>query len=339
MANRIFKLELTPARQQVINEALREWLVAGRSTAPADFDAAEAAVTALYAAIDKPRPYFVRLSSPLAAELYLNLLCKTWPELTKGGQLRGQLWDQLGDQLGGQLRGQLWDQLWDQLRGQLRGQLLSFMGTWFYGAWDFYWMWLDGGRRVGAKYGARENAMLDAHITLCRSVGWWYPFNDFVIVTDRPESIHLNGNGQLHNEYGQALQYRDGTGVFAWNGQRVPGEWITNPGSIGPKEALSWPNADQRAAAMEIAGMANVLKAAGAETVDTHPNPLIGDLVEVSHPAIGQRERFVIAHEKSDRSGRVFGIAVPPDTKTALEGQSRIQGLPEPVLETMTVRT
>ena len=85
--------------------------------------------------------------------------------------------------------------------------------------------------------------------------------------------------------------------------------------------------------------MANVLREAGAKTVDKHASALIGELVEVTHPAIGRRERFVIAHEKADRTGRVFGIAVPPDTRTALQGQSRIQGLPEPVLETMQTRT
>ena len=305
------KLDLTPERREIIAGAYTEWLTAGLSTDPADFDTAETSVTALYAAINKPRPYFVRVSSPLAAELYINLLCTTWPEIMKRGQLR----DQLG------------------------GQKLSFMGTWFYGAWDFYWMWLEGGRRVGAVYSDRENAMLDAHVAISRSIGWWYPFNDFVILTDRPEQIRRNGDGQLHNEHGMALRYRDGTGVHAWNGQRVPAEWIENPGSIGPAEALTWPNADQRAAAMQIAGMANVLREAGARTVDAHTNPLIGELVEVSHPAIGKRERFVIAHERTDRSGRIFGIPVPPDTKTALEGQARIQGIPAPVLETMTART
>ena len=349
------KLDLTPERREIIAGAYTEWLTAGLSTDPADFDTAETSVTALYAAINKPRPYFVRVSSPLAAELYINLLCTTWPEIMKRGQLRdqlggrlrdqlgGQLWGQLWDQLGGQLRGQLRDQLggqlWGQLRDQLGGQKLSFMGTWFYGAWDFYWMWLEGGRRVGAVYSDRENAMLDAHVAISRSIGWWYPFNDFVILTDRPEQIRRNGDGQLHNEHGMALRYRDGTGVHAWNGQRVPAEWIENPGSIGPAEALTWPNADQRAAAMQIAGMANVLREAGARTVDAHTNPLIGELVEVSHPAIGKRERFVIAHERTDRSGRIFGIPVPPDTKTALEGQARIQGIPAPVLETMTART
>ncbi|MCA8902074.1 MAG: hypothetical protein KDA53_12575, partial [Hyphomonas sp.] len=112
-------LSLTAGRRDLIDRAYTEWLAAGLSTEPADFDAAEAAVTALYAATDRPRPYFVRLSSPLAAELYINLLCQTWPELAK----RGQLWDQLGGQLKDQLWDQLRDQLWDQLGGQLRGQL------------------------------------------------------------------------------------------------------------------------------------------------------------------------------------------------------------------------
>ncbi|MEL6859272.1 MAG: hypothetical protein AAFO74_12870, partial [Pseudomonadota bacterium] len=114
------RLELTEERKAIIQSSYDEWLASGLSTEPADFDAAEEAITALYASIDKPKPHFVRLSSPLGAELYINLLTQTWPETYNRGQLRGQLWGQLRDQLRGQLRGQLWGQLGDQLGGQLR---------------------------------------------------------------------------------------------------------------------------------------------------------------------------------------------------------------------------
>ncbi len=155
------KLALTEQRQQIIDAAAAEWLAAGLATAPAEFDAAEGALTRLYERVSRPRPWFVRLSSPYAAELYINLLRNAWPVVGDQlwvqlrdqpwdrlrdhlvGQLRDplrdelrdqlreplrvQLWDrlrdQLGDQLGDELRGQLGDQLWIQLRGQIRDQL------------------------------------------------------------------------------------------------------------------------------------------------------------------------------------------------------------------------
>ncbi|MBX9697887.1 MAG: DUF4175 domain-containing protein [Acetobacteraceae bacterium] len=131
------KLAPNAERSAIIEQAREEWLRVGLSTEPADFDATEAAIATLYESAGRKRPYFVRLSSPLAAELYLNLMLKTRPELGAqlGDQLRDQLWnqlwnqlrdqlrDQLGDQLRDQLRDQLWNQLWNQLRDQLGNQL------------------------------------------------------------------------------------------------------------------------------------------------------------------------------------------------------------------------
>ena len=277
------QLDLTPERRSIIDSAYKEWLAYGLSTEPADFGAAEEAVTALYAAIDKPKPYFVKVSSPLGAELYLNLLTKTWgaggkddPKKLRGqlrdqlwGQLRDQLWDQLDGQLRDQLRDQLWGQLWGQLGGQLRDQLwgqlgdqlggqlgdqlegqrqepLRFMGTWFYGAWDYLWMWLDGGRPVGAVYPARENAMLDAHVTICQSVGWWYPFDDFVILCDRPEILHVDDRVRFHAEVGPAIRYRDGYSLWALGGLPLPGQVIEAPATLTFEQVRDEPNAEIR---------------------------------------------------------------------------------------------
>ena len=64
------KLGITSERRQVIEDALYEWLGIGRSTAPADFDAAEVAIATLYERAGVKQPKFVRLSSPQAAKMY-----------------------------------------------------------------------------------------------------------------------------------------------------------------------------------------------------------------------------------------------------------------------------
>ncbi|MEM8615346.1 MAG: DUF6745 domain-containing protein [Pseudomonadota bacterium] len=194
--------------------------------------------------------------------------------------------------------------------------------------------------RVFSDMGLRDQTRpLHGLSELCQSAGSALPHEDICWISERHNICKLNGDGVIHCETGPAIAYPDGFEIYAWNGQRIPENWIKDPSSIGPKEALTWRNADQRAAAMEIAGMANVLREAGAKTVNRHKNPLIGELVQVTHPSIGTDERFVIAHEKPDRTGRVFGIPVPPSTKSALEGQTFIQGLPGPVIEATVCRT
>ena len=284
-AGTVGKIALTEDHKHSIDAARNEWLAVGLSTEPANFDAAQAAITKLYEYANLKRPHFVRLSSPLAAELYINLLCKTWPDVTKD-QLRDQLWDQLGDQLRDQLRDQLGDQLGDQLQ---------FMGTWFYGAWDYYWAWLEGGRRVGAIYSEAQNTALDAHLAIMRSCGWWYPFDDFCIVTDRPSTIMRDDQGRLHSENGMALQYRDGTGLSAWHGIRVPHRWIAKKDALDPSEVIGAQNVEQRAAGAAIIGWPKMLSVLNARTIDRHVNPDVGELIELTLPGLDEPGRFLKA--------------------------------------------
>ncbi|MDE2100592.1 MAG: hypothetical protein KGL39_25335, partial [Patescibacteria group bacterium] len=81
----------------------------------------------------------------------------------------------------------------------------------------------------GAVVGDKLGAALDAHLALMRSVGWFYPFNEFVILTDRPEALHVDARGLLHNELGAALRYRDGYTLHAVHGLRVPADVIETP--------------------------------------------------------------------------------------------------------------
>ena len=308
------KLQLTDEHKKIIEDTYREFLAVGLSTEPADFDAAETAIASMYERIGKKRPHFVRLSSPLGAELYINLLCKTWPAIAKSKQLGDQLWDQLwdqlrdqlGGQLGGQLRGQLWDQIWDQLGGQLGGQLrgqiwdqlggqrLRYFGTWGCGSWDYLWAWLEGGRRVGADYGDKADALAE-QVTVMRSIGWWYPFDEFCILTDRPSSIHLDEAGRLHAETGAALSYRDGYALHSWHGTRVPAHWIEQKDDLDPAEVLRAENVEQRAAGASIVGWPRMAEKLNRRIIDGDPETDIGALIELTLPGLPEPGRFLQA--------------------------------------------
>ncbi len=376
------RLELTSERTKIIDTARDEWLEHGLSTAPADFEAAEIAIASLYAAIDKPRPYFVRLSSPLGAEVYINLLTKTRPDIKPdhlGGQLGGQLWDQLrgqlggqlgdqlggqlGDQLGGQLRDRLWDRLWgqlrdrlwdrlwgqlrDQLRGQLRDQLggqnLSYMGTRFSGQWDYVWMWLETGERLGVPYDSSQATMLRSHCTICRSIGCWYPFDDFCIITDRPTVIALNDAGRLHSESGPALAYRDGSSYHSWNGTGVPAHWVEQKDTLDPAEVLRAENVEQRAAGAAIIGWPKMADKLNRKIIDGDPSSDIGALVELTLPGLPEPGRFLqamcprngIICEGVPRESDIDGLPI----NTAIAAQAWRDGLPAAEYDHPSIRT
>ena len=62
--------------------------------------------------------------------------------------------------------------------------------------------------------------------------GGWWPLANSVVISDRPAEIHLNKEYLLHREGGPAAVFRDGTQLWAWNGQAMREEWILHPESI-----------------------------------------------------------------------------------------------------------
>jgi len=188
---------------------------------------------------------------------------------------------------------------------------------------------------MGVEYEPKLDEALNHHCDLVRSIGWFYPFNDFCILTDRPERILFDEDARLHCEDGPAVLYRDGYAMFAWRGQRVPPEWITKPETITPDMALTWGNIEQRRAACEILGWDNILTKLNATTIDKDADPQIGELVEVDIPDIG-RERFLRVECGTKRQ---FALPVPPEMNTALQANSWTYGIDENVLRQLEVRT
>lgn len=146
---------------------------------------------------------------------------------------------------------------------------------------------------------------------------------DFTIISDRPEIMKLDDQGRLHCETGPAVKWRDGMEQYYWHGISVPDHWVQDKKSITPKMALTWENMEQRRAACEIAGWANILKELKSKTIDKDINPQIGELVEVELPDVGT-ERFL---RVLCGTGREFALCVTQfKHKTARECNAATYG-------------
>lgn len=176
---------------------------------------------------------------------------------------------------------------------------------------------------------------LNGLMDLASHCGWLNMYEDIVVFQDRPEHIKFDDQNRLHCENGPAILYRDGYGVYAWHGVRIPSEWITNKGELTAKTALTWVNMEQRRAACEIVGWAKVLRELNARVIESDEDPMIGTLLEVDIPDIG-KEKFL---KVLCGTGREFAIPVPPKMKTALEANAWTYGLDGDVLRQLEVRT
>lgn len=158
--------------------------------------------------------------------------------------------------------------------------------------------------------------------------------SEFCVVSDFPETLKVDAENRPHCENGPSHRWRDGWSLYHWHGVKIPAEWIENKATLTAKTALTWPNVEQRRAACEIMGWVNILRELNAETIDKDDDPEIGELVEVTLE--GNRERFI---KVLCGTSREFALPVPPETKTALEGNAWTYGVEPDLLKHIEVRT
>ena len=160
--------------------------------------------------------------------------------------------------------------------------------------------------------------------------GYWWPFRNVVVLTERPSSVRADAASRPHAASGPAVAYPDGSGIYAWHGTAVPREWIeSKPEDLDPMLALVWSNLEQRRCLAEIVGWARVLEKLAPRVVDRHPDPEVGTLLEADLPT-GDRfvrtapQRFLLV---KCGTGRTFALPVPREVQTALAANAWTYGL------------
>ena len=237
--------ELSQQQKDELKKVYDEYLNIGRDCTSINFEDAEQYISALYEWGGLKKPSFLYFSSPMICELFINLIC--W------GQLVGQLRDQLRDQLGDQLVGQLGD--------QLRDQNLSYMGTWFCGQQDAYWVsYYTFCQKIGVIYKPHSSDGLEIWNEIVRSCHWFYPFLEFCLISDKPRKLNIDERGRLHSVAEKAVEYSDEWGFCSVHGVRVPNFIIESPEQITTKLIDDEQNAEVRRVMLEIFGVDNYLR-------------------------------------------------------------------------------
>ncbi len=185
-----------------------------------------------------------------------------------------------------------------------------------------YWLW--GNQWAGyAAWGDffRQECGVDVAdwaITLIQHGHYIWPLDGVCFASERPIAIRTDERGRSHCEDGPAVEYASGWGPYCWHGVVVPPEWIIGDKPLTAEQAIKWDNMEQRRAACEIVGWANILRELNARTVDKNTNPFVGELLEVEIPDVG-REKFLKVLCGTDRE---FALPVPPEMERASQAQA-----------------
>jgi len=168
------------------------------------------------------------------------------------------------------------------------------------------------------KYEEKRSRQLDLWRDVAQSACWWWCFENYVVISERPTVVSMDEREVLHAEAGPALAFADGWQVHAWHGTVVPAEWIEAKDKVDPTIALTDKSVERRRAAASILGWSKVLEKVKHRVVDQDADPQIGTLLEVDLPdAAGSRFLRVKC-----ATGRDFVLPVPREMKTALEANS-----------------
>src|SRR5215469_15473927 len=102
-----------------------------------------------------------------------------------------------------------------------------------------------------------------------RVSGYWLG-QDTAVLVRRPTRLSRDRQGRLHHATGKCLEYRDGWGISAWHGVRVPKKVILAPEALTREDFLKERNLETRRIILERMGTRFVPELGGL-VIDSNP--------------------------------------------------------------------
>lgn len=152
---------------------------------------------------------------------------------------------------------------------------------------------------------------------VAKECGWWWPYNDRVLVSERPTEIHRNEEGRLHNENGPAIAYEDGFQLFFVHGVRVTEDIVYRRYSA--QDIADESNQELRRIMLDLYGEEKFLVDLGAKPVDKNERNEELYRVEMSGDEALVMVRVINSSPEPDGSYRHYYLRVPPHVQTASE--------------------
>jgi hypothetical protein len=152
--------------------------------------------------------------------------------------------------------------------------------------------------------------------------------HEFWMVSDRHCEIHLDPEGRLHNSTGPARAWADGWALWYWHGTPVPRSLIESDWSV--EQIFAATSEEVRRCAIEKMGWPEFIAAAGLRQVGPtqddpgNPGQTIA-LYDLPEGFLSDDVRILLCTNGSieaDGTRRRYGLTVPVDVESPLEGQA-----------------
>ena len=130
-----------------------------------------------------------------------------------------------------------------------------------HGAFEGYWV---AQYTFGAHIGATVDDRIEQLQALC-DTGWWWPMDEAIVFTERPDVLLYDEQHRLHCDDGPAVLYQDGFSLYAVHGVIVT-EAIVR-GTFSVDDVRNEHNAERRRIMAEKMGYEAYIKAIGAKVI------------------------------------------------------------------------
>ncbi|MFF7588189.1 DUF6745 domain-containing protein [Kitasatospora purpeofusca] len=154
---------------------------------------------------------------------------------------------------------------------------------------------------------------------VARTTGWWWPYADTVLISERPTALHRDEAGRLDRADGPALEYSDGFALHAWRGMPVPAEFLAGLGTVTVERIRTEENAELRRVLLEHYGYERYLADSGAEPLHRDATGVLWRIQLPDDEPVVMVE-VVNSTAEPDGTFRTYWLRVPPDTRTARAG-------------------
>ncbi|MEU0100089.1 MULTISPECIES: DUF6745 domain-containing protein [unclassified Streptomyces] len=159
-----------------------------------------------------------------------------------------------------------------------------------------------------------------------RNAGWWWPYENAVVISERPDVLHRDEAGRLDHGEGPALAYGDGFALHAWRGMPVPAAFLAELSTLTPGRIQVEENAELRRVMLEYYGYDRYLTESGAKPVHRDETGVLWRIALPGDEDVVMVE-VVNSTPEPDGTHRTYWLRVPPATRTAKDGVAWTFGL------------
>ncbi|RKE21125.1 DUF6745 domain-containing protein [Streptomyces sp. TLI_171] len=163
---------------------------------------------------------------------------------------------------------------------------------------------------------------------VARQVGWWWPYERTVLLSERPVALHRDEAGRLDRADGPALAYADGFALYAWRGMPVPADFPDRLSGLTAERIRSEENAELRRVMLEHFGYDRYLAESGAEPLHRDETGILWRIQLPDDEPVVMVE-VVNSTPEPDGTSRTYYLRVPPGTRTARAGVAWTFGVEE----------